>query len=816
MAVTMPSDFDLCVFDASPLAICVIEVLLDAKGDPLDFAFVYANEALAKIEGVSLDELIGSRFFELFPNGDRKWLAAYYRAAFEGIPCELGSISSEEGKYFNVACSPAGKTGFATCVLTDIKARSLERARYTEELQSTLRDLTKEKRLLDRLTYDFTACYFVDLNSGRAEIVKISGTSNAHHLLGRGKEGQSIDFPGLVRTYAAAFTLSAADAQDMRDFFDLGHLRDALSRKDRLTYRYESLPNKDGKRYYEGQITRVQHEGQIFTALLGFRYIDDTIAQELAYEEVLEEALEEARLNNEIISAISKIYVSIYRVNLIDDSYEEVSCEGEQHTVHATTPGANAYFARLCEEQVDEDYKTAVESFLNLTSVSARLAKEEYVGIEYQMADKNWHTARFIAKHRDQEGRATHVLLVTSSVSDAKRREEQLAVIAQEAKVRARASTDFLSRMAHDIRTPMNAIKGFGLIAAAEVEGGGAGSRDKALLALKRLDESCDYLQRLVDDVLDLTSIERGAVKANPRQVSLEKVFSPFTFEFDASQQPQGLTYRCDIHDIAHDQVIIDDMRVMQVVNNLLSNAFNYTPNAGTVSLEVCERALDLPGFCRLEIRVADTGEGISKEFLDKIYGVFSRETDTRVNKVRGMGLGLAVTKQVVDLLGGSIDVQSEKGKGTCFTVAFDVEYVDDVGERADVVAEAEPGRSLNVLVAEDNDLNWEVASTLLDMHGVTCKRASNGKECLELFSENPGAYDAILMDMQMPVMNGIEAAAAIRLRETGGAHIPIVALTANAFESDEKACLAAGMDAHLSKPFNIDAVLAKLAELCA
>lgn len=201
---------------------------------------------------------------------------------------------------------------------------------------------------------------------------------------------------------------------------------------------------------------------------------------------------------------------------------------------------------------------------------------------------------------------------------------------------------------------------------------------------------------------------------------------------------------------------------------------------------------------------------------MDKIYGVFSRETDTRVNKVRGMGLGLAVTKQVVDLLGGSIDVQSEKGQGTCFTVAFDVEFVDGAGERPDVVAEVEPGRSLNVLVAEDNDLNWEVASTLLDMHGVTCKRACDGKECLELFSENPGAYDAILMDMQMPVMNGIEAAAAIRLRETGGAHIPIVALTANAFESDEKACLAAGMDAHLSKPFNIDAVLAKLAELCA
>ncbi len=805
------------VFDASPLALCVIEVLLDELGKPYDFTFVYANEALAQIEGVPLDELIGARFYELFPDGDRKWLEPYYKAAFEGESSEIESISPEVGIYLNISCAPTGKPGFATCVLRDIKAEALERVRREEELQSTLRDLTKEKRLLDRLTYDFTACYFIDLNSGQAEVVKMSSTSNAHHLLGSAV-ARIIDFPSLVRTYAAAFTVSEADANTMREFFSLDHLRDALASKDRLTYRYEALPNKEGKRYYEGQVTRVQHEGKTFTALLGFRYIDDTIEAELAYEKVLEEALEEARLNNEIISAISKIYVSIYRINLVADSYEEVSRVGDQHQVHETVPGADAYFAHCCKEQIDDDYKQAVGEFLRLGTVAQRLEGEDTVAIEYQVRDGNWHTARFIAKHRDGDGRATHVLLVTSSVSDAKRREEQLAVIAQEAKVRAQASTDFLSRMAHDIRTPMNAIKGFGLIAAAEVEAGGGESREKALGALKRLDESCDYLQRIVDNVLDLTSIERGEQVVHPVKTSLKKVFSPFGFEFDANEHPQGITYTCVLHDIAHDLVVIDDLRLTQVVNNLVSNAFNFTGEGGFVSLDVREEPLEAPGYCRLVVEVKDTGEGISDEFLDKIYGAFSRETDTRVNKVRGLGLGLAVTKQVVDLLGGAIDVSSKKGQGTTFTVSFDVEYVDEGPEihNATATPQTPQEKGLNILVAEDNDLNWEVASTLLDMHGVTCERACDGKECLDRYFENKGAYDAILMDLQMPVMNGLEAAAAIRLREAGSARVPIIALTANAFDSDEKACLGAGMDAHLSKPFNIDAVLAKLDELCA
>ncbi len=798
------------MFDSSPLAFCAIQVVLDQEGAPSDLIFAYANEALAKLAGVPRERLVGSRFYEVFPDGDRKWLKPSYEAAYLGTPSEFTSISEEVGSYLYIVVSPCQEKGMATVVLRDVKRETVEKERHAEELEQALDSLQKEKRFLDSLTHDFTACYFIDLMTGKAEVIKLSNSTNAHELLGDA-ESKTIDFPQLVRKYSDAFTLTRQDAQRMREFFSLEHLREELCQKERFTYRYESVPSEHGKRYYEGQVIRVQMDPGAFTAIIGFRYIDDTIKGELDYESALKQALEEARLNNEIISAISKIYFSIFRIRLLDDTYEEVSREGEMHRLSGTHGSASQMLRRLCHERVSVEHQQPVLAFFDFTTLPGRLSQDDSVGIEYQTSNGDWHFSRFIAKHRDEEGRVTHVLLVTSSVSDAKRREERLAVIASQAKTQAKASLEFLSKLAHDIRTPMNAIKGFGLIATAQID-----DRQKALYALKRLDESCDYLCRLMDDVLDLTDIEDGRMALRPRRISLSEMMKPFQFDFNMGGKPGGMRYSCLVHDIEHDSIMVDDVRLAQVINNLLSNAVNFTPADGAVTLELWQEQVATPGRCMLCLSVADTGRGISPEFIDKVYDSFSREEDTRINKVRGVGLGLTIVKDIVDLLGGTIEVSSELGKGSTFTVRFEVECAPADKAEPPRTSQVAPRPDLKVLVAEDNDLNWEVASTLLEMHGVTCKRACDGKECVNLFIDAAEKFDAILMDMQMPVMNGLEATSEIRrLEAKRGSHVPIIALTANAFATDEQQCLQAGMDAHLSKPFAIDAVLAKLDTLC-
>ena len=253
-----------------------------------------------------------------------------------------------------------------------------------------------------------------------------------------------------------------------------------------------------------------------------------------------------------------------------------------------------------------------------------------------------------------------------------------------------------------------------------------------------------------------------------------------------------------------------------QICTNLMSNAIKYTPNGGTVSFEAFEAPAG-DGQVNFTAVVRDTGIGMSKDFLDQMYSMFTRETDTRINKIQGYGLGLSIVKRLTDCMNGKIDVDSTLGKGTTFRVNFvlptgtaEAEHAKNGQNAADLC------RGMHLLVAEDNDLNYEVISELMQMYDITCDRAENGSVCVEKFqSAAPGSYDAILMDMQMPVMNGLQATSILRSLGEGDAHtVPIIAMTANAFKEDVQRCLNAGMNAHLSKPVDVAQLLETLAKV--
>ena len=358
--------------------------------------------------------------------------------------------------------------------------------------------------------------------------------------------------------------------------------------------------------------------------------------------------------------------------------------------------------------------------------------------------------------------------------------------------------------MSHDIRTPMNVIMGFTNIALQHAD-----DSDKMKECLEKIRVSGSNLRELIDDVLDISRIESGEFKIVSQPVKLSELFDFYCQAIAGMAEAKNIRFSGKLHDISHNVLLSDQIRLGQIYMNLLSNAVKYTPENGDVKFEAYEEKLAESGKVRLVSVVSDKGIGMTPEFMEQMYSAFSHAVDTRVNKVRGSGLGLAIVKKIVDLMGGAIGAESKVGKGTTFRVTLDLPAAADDAETEEHTETAItlPEKPLTVLVAEDNDLNYEITAEQLRGYRVHCVRAVNGQDCLQRIEQAaPDEFDAILMDMQMPVMNGLEATAAIRKLDSETAkHIPIIALTANAYHEDIQKCLAAGMNAHLSKPINID-----------
>ena len=682
-----------------------------------------------------------------------------------------------------------------------------------EELQESRKALEKEQRCFEVLCRDYTSVYYLDLNDGTAEILKMDGLTNAAQFINIPR-GQSAPYAPFLQLYIARY-VTKESAEKLAENLALEHLRAALRSRDRVTYRYHSLPNAAGHQNFEVQVICVERTEASCKALMGFRHIDDILTEEQCQHDELARALAEAQLNSEIISAIGKIYVSIFHIDLERDLYEEISSNKRMHKLTGKQGKASTKMTEICNTFVRPEYYERVLQFFDLSTLAERLQNEETVALEYLDRTGNWQLARFIAKKRRADGTVNHVLYVTRSINESKRREQSWIAIAEEANRANAAKTDFISRMTHDIRTPLNAVRGFTKIAQEH-----AGDPARVKSALQKIDLAGRYLQQIVDDVLDMSQIEDGQMKLLPKSVSVKSIYEESTSALEGIQPDKHLHFDYRLHDIAHDYVLADELRIKQIYINLLSNAIKYTPQGGTVSFELYQEAIPGRERVRLVAVIRDNGIGMTQDFMDHMYAKFTRAVDTRVNKVSGSGLGLSIVKHLVDLMGGTIEVDSAVGKGTTFRIVLEVPYTGQpAGEKAHPPLEQDAAVcvGLHLLVAEDNALNYEVISDMLSGYRITCDRAEDGAACVEQFkSAPPYTYDAILMDVMMPVMDGLQATSAIRkLNHPQSSSIPIFALTANAFADDIHNCIAAGMNAHLAKPVNIPALLKTLASHC-
>lgn len=664
--------------------------------------------------------------------------------------------------------------------------------------------LEKEQPYLKVLTRDYSTVYCADLLRDTFEIVKLAPTSNADTVFGRERD-VTPGYRASLSRYCRSF-LSDSEAAELERQLAPENLMRELRIRDRFSCRFHSMPNAAGHEFFEAQVSRMEITEDTFRVLLGFHYIDDTIREEVRRQKQLEDALRDAELQYEIISAISKIYNSIFRIDLTTDTMHFVS--GSDRLRREIGDGVpTRRLMDALEHITAPEFLERAHKFRDLSTLPDRLADTDTVAFEYRTTGGEWHICRFFVKKRDESGRVTHVLYANRLTSDFILRERNWYVIAEEANRASAAKTDFLSRIAHDIRTPLNSLLGF-----AEIAKQSANDPARQRDALAKIGLSGRYLSQLVSDILDVTQIETGRLRLIPEVFSVTDLFCGIIDPFRAETREKKQTFTPVCRDITHRMLYGDAMRLQQICINLLSNAVKYTPVGGEISFECFETDAASSDDVLLHVIVRDNGIGIEKEFLPHIFDKFTRSVDTRVNEVRGSGLGLAIVKELVDMMHGTIDIASEVGHGTTVTVCIPFPRSKPNAESAPM-----PCDGLHILIAEDNELSYEVASELLGMYHVQTERAENGAVCVERFlSTPPGTFDAILMDLQMPVMNGLEATRTIRGlgREDAGA-IPILSMTANALPADIRTCLEAGMTRHLAKPLDIHKLLAALAECC-
>ena len=398
---------------------------------------------------------------------------------------------------------------------------------------------------------------------------------------------------------------------------------------------------------------------------------------------------------------------------------------------------------------------------------------------------------------------------VNAEMDAARKAAEQARREAEQANA---AKQDFLSSMSHDIRTPMNAIIGMTSLALDNAD-----NPEQVRDYLGKIALSGKHLLGLINDVLDISKIESGKMTLNVEPMPLRETIDSIVNIMQPQVAAKNQQFKVIAREILSENVYCDGVRLNQVLINLLGNAVKFTPEKGSVQMTVYQEALpEDASRVRTHFLVSDTGIGMSKEYQKVIFEPFSREDNTRVRKTEGSGLGMAITKCIVDAMGGTISVRSEQGRGSEFHVVLNLERA-----AAPAAAESAEGagkaggvdlKGRRVLLAEDNELNWEVARELLSVLELELDWAENGEICVEKFRSSPaGYYDAILMDVRMPVMDGYEATGAIRGLDRADADIPIIAMTADAFSEDIQKCLACGMNDHLAKPIDIQAVTCKL-----
>lgn len=564
------------------------------------------------------------------------------------------------------------------------------------------------------------------------------------------------------------------------------------------------LLGKDGYHWVTDATTLVKSGNQTF--------FQGNITDFTDFVKAKEKKEQEIELQREIIEGLGKEYFSVLAVELDKDrvlSYRESGENGKIISDFCRKCGNrwSKIIPSYAEMMVSDNTNGEFENQLGLETLRSQ-EKDYSMTYEFKLETGiNYHQVRvaFVKKKDGTRMAVVGTRNIDSLIKKERMQEEKLKKAYVAAENANKAKTEFLNNMSHDIRTPMNVILGYNHLMKSQL------TESKQLDYQKKIEQSGKLLLAIINNVLDMARIESGKIKVDENYERVGEVVDEIISTFSSEAEEKEIHLSGSMK-VTHRNILCDGTKIREIYVNLVSNAMKYTPRGGNVTITVEELPCEKEGYMKVKSEIKDTGIGMSKEYLPTLFEPFSREQNTTIGRIGGTGLGMPIVKKMVDLMGGSIEVASELGKGTVFTFTLMHKIADRkfYSQKTEAAETSEMGKNLSgkhVLLTEDNDLNAEIAVTVLEETGIVIERVEDGIQCVNrVVQMSPGTYDLILMDIQMPNMDGYKATRCIRrLDDKKKAEIPIIAMTANAFAEDRKKAFDAGMNGHIAKPIDIE-----------
>ena len=674
------------------------------------------------------------------------------------------------------------------------------------ELEESDRILNERNQVLSALSRYYTTVLLCDLKQDTFEIIKADAfTYNDHEEKQELVRGSNC-YSERIR-YFFENVLIKDSAPEYLEKLLPDNLMKELKETDIIELYHKTIPNENGFKHFLARAIRLSYDEEHFKIILSFYSVDEIIKKE-----------QEIEFQREIIAGLGKEYFSVLAVDLDKDqvfSYRESEENGR----------IISDFCRECDNRwskIIPSYAKVMVSdttngeFEKQLGLEALRSQEKDYSMTYEFKSEtgiNYHQVR-VAYVKKKDGTRMAVVgtrNIDSLIKKERMQEEKLKKAYDAAKSANKAKTEFLNNMSHDIRTPMNVILGYNQLMKSLL------TEPKQLDYQKKIEQSGKLLLSIINNVLDMARIESGNMKVDENFEIVGEVVDEILSTFSSEAEEKEIHLSSSMQ-VTHKNILCDSTKIRKIYVNLVSNAIKYTPSGGNITITVEELPCEKEGYMKVKSEIKDTGIGMSKEYLPTLFEPFSREHNTTTGKVGGTGLGMAIVKKMVDLMGGSIEVESEPGKGTIFTFTLmhkiaDKKYYSRKIETAESSDSVEKLRGKHVLLAEDNNLNAEIAVAVLEKTGLVIDRVEDGIQCVSRIEQLPSdTYDLILMDIQMPNMDGYKATQCIRhLNDKKKAEIPIIAMTANAFEEDKKRAIDAGMNGHIAKPVEIDKLISEI-----